>query len=114
MAIDGIKALADKERRTVTETVLALRGIARVSVNGEIVIEPRKPLIDMAGVAVAPPPGAFAQATIAAEEAMVRLTLAHLGKVKRAADLFAGIGTFALRLARIAQVHAEVLQWLAR
>ena len=106
VAIDGIKALADKERRTVTETVLALRGIARVSVNGEIVIEPRKPLIDMAGVAVAPPPGAFTQATIAAEEAMVRLTLAHLGKVKRAADLFAGIGTFALRLARMAQVHA--------
>ena len=106
VAIDGIKSLGDKERRGLTETVLAMRGIARVSVNGEIVIEPRKPQLDMAGVAVAPPPGAFTQATAAAEEAMVRLTLEHVGKAKRVADLFAGIGTFALRLARTAQVHA--------
>ncbi|GEO84100.1 MULTISPECIES: class I SAM-dependent RNA methyltransferase [Alphaproteobacteria] len=106
VAIDGIKKLSDKERRAITETVLAMRGIARVAFNGEIVIEQRKPLIDMSGVSVAPPPGAFTQATVAAEEAMVRLTLEHIGKVKRVADLFAGVGTFALRLARIAQVHA--------
>lgn len=106
VAIDGLKALGDKERRGLTETVLAMRGIARVSFNGEIVIEPRKPQLDMAGVAVSPPPGAFTQATAAAEEAMVRLTMDHVGKAKRVADLFAGIGTFALRLARTAHVHA--------
>lgn len=106
VAIDGIKTLADKERRAITETALSMGSVARVSFNGEIVIEQRRPLIDMSGVNVAPPPGAFAQATVNAEEAMVRLTLAHIGKVKRAADLFAGVGTFALRLARIAQVHA--------
>ncbi len=106
IALDGVKVLADKERRTVTETVLAMRGIARVSFNGEVVIEPQKPVLDFSGVMVFPPPGAFTQATVAAEEAMARLTLQHVGKAKRVADLFAGIGTFALRLARTAQVHA--------
>jgi len=106
VAIDGVKQVSDRQRRDVTEAVLKLRGIARVSVNGEIVIEPQKPLLDFSGVRVAPPPGAFTQATVAAEEAMARLVLDHVGKAKRVADLFAGVGTFALRLARSAQVHA--------
>ncbi|MHB0953009.1 MAG: class I SAM-dependent RNA methyltransferase [Allorhizobium sp.] len=106
VAIDGIKAPGDRERRAVTETTLALRGIARVALNGEMLIEPHKPLLEFSGVTVSPPPGAFTQATVGAEEAMARLALEHVGKAKRVADLFAGIGTFALRLARIAQVHA--------
>lgn len=106
IAADGLKGLGDKQRRAATETALALRGIARVSVNGEILIEPQKPLLDFGGVRVAIPPGAFTQATVAAEDAMARLTLDHVGKAKRIADLFAGAGTFSLRLARIGQVHA--------
>lgn len=106
IAVDGLKKLEDRERRGVTEVVLSLRGIARVSFNGEIVIEPQKPQLDIGGVPVVPPAGTFTQATITAEEAMARLTLEHVGKVKRIADLFAGIGTFALRLARVGQVHA--------
>ncbi|SMC91867.1 class I SAM-dependent RNA methyltransferase [Rhizobium sp. RU36D] len=105
IAIDGVKA-ADKQRRAVTETVLALRGIARVSLNGEIIIEPQKPLLDFGGIKVVIPPGAFTQATLAAEEAMATLASAHIGKAKRVADLFAGSGSFSLRLARSAQVHA--------
>jgi len=106
VAIDGIKSPGDKQRRAVTETTLALRGIARVTLNGETLIEPQKPLLGFSGVTVSPPPGAFTQATVGAEEAMARLALEHVGKAKRVADLFAGVGTFALRLARIAQVHA--------
>ncbi|NML74572.1 class I SAM-dependent RNA methyltransferase [Rhizobium sp. S-51] len=106
IAVDGLKKLDDRERRGVTEVVLSMRGIARVSFNGEIVIEPQKPQLDFGGVPVVPPPGTFTQATVTAEEAMARLTLEHVGKVKRSADLFAGIGTFALRLARVGQVHA--------
>lgn len=106
LAADELKPLSDKQRRTVTETVLGLKGIARVSVNGEVIIEPQKPLIDFGGVKVSPPPGAFAQATKPAEDAMAELVLSHLGKAKRVLDLFAGSGTFALRLARIAKVHA--------
>ena len=106
LAADGLKPLTDRQRRAVTEIVLGLRGIARVSVNGEIVIEPQKPLIDFGGVKVSPPPGAFTQATKPAEDAMAALVIGHVGKAKRVLDLFAGSGTFSLRLARTAKVHA--------
>lgn len=106
LAAEGLKPLDDKQRRLVTETVLALKSIARVSANGEIVIELQKPLVDFGGVKVSPPPGAFTQATKPAEDAMAELVLSHVGKAKRIIDLFAGSGTFSLRLARIAKVHA--------
>ncbi|OAP40860.1 RNA methyltransferase [Sinorhizobium glycinis] len=105
LAFEDIK-LNDRQRRSTVEAVLGERGIARVSLNGEIIIEPVKPLIDFGGVSVSPPPGAFTQATRPAEEAMAKLVLGHIGKAKRVADLFAGIGTFALRIARTARVHA--------
>jgi 23S rRNA (uracil1939-C5)-methyltransferase len=106
LAIEGVKKLSDQQRRKAVETVLGLRGIARVSLDGEILVEPVKPSIDFGGVRVSPPAGGFAQATKPAEEAMAELVLAHVGKAKRIADLFAGAGTFSLRLARIGRVHA--------
>lgn len=106
LSVDGIKGFGDRERRRTVETVLGERGIARVSLNGEIIVEPTKPIIEFGGVAVSPPPGGFTQATLAAEEAMAALVLDHIGKAKRVADLFAGSGTFALRIARKARVHA--------
>lgn len=90
----------------MTRAVLRLKGIARVSHEGEILIEPVKPLISFGGVSVSPAPAGFTQATIAAEEAMAELVLGHLAKAKKIADVFAGAGTFALRLARKAKVHA--------
>lgn len=106
LAFEGVKKISARERRAVTETVLSLRGIARVSNDGEILIEPQKPEIDFSGVRVFPPAGGFTQATKPAEDAMAELVLAALGKAKRVADLFAGSGTFALRIARQAKVHA--------
>ncbi|MBZ9789416.1 class I SAM-dependent RNA methyltransferase [Rhizobium sp. 3T7] len=106
LAVDGIKKLSDQQRRKAIETVLSLRGIARVSLNDEILVEPSKPIVDFGGVNVVPPPGSFTQATKPAEDAMAELVLAHVGKAKRIADLFAGAGTFSLRLARVGRVHA--------
>lgn len=106
IAVDGIKALSDEQRRAAVETILSLRGIARISLNDEIIIEKTKPMIEFGGVQVSPPPGAFAQATKEAEDAMAELVVAHVGKAKRIVDLFAGSGTFALRLARLGRVHA--------
>jgi 23S rRNA (uracil1939-C5)-methyltransferase len=37
---------------------------------------------------------------------MSELVLAYVGRAKRIADLFAGAGTFSLRLARVGRVHA--------
>jgi 23S rRNA (uracil1939-C5)-methyltransferase len=95
-----------KKRQAATDIILREKGIARVSVEGEIVVEPQKPAIDIGGVSAVLPPGSFTQATLRAEEAMAALVTAHLSKSKRVADLFSGIGTFALRLARKSAVHA--------
>lgn len=106
ISVEGIKALPDRQRRMAIETILTQQGIARVSLNAEILIEPHKPVIDFGGVSVSPPAGGFTQATKSAEDAMAALVIGHLGKAKRVADLFSGSGTFALRIARTARVHA--------
>ncbi len=106
VAFEGAKKLDDKRRRSVIETVLGEKGIARVSLEGEILVEPVKPQLDFDGVTIFPPPGTFIQATMAAEKAMADLVLGHMGKAKKVADLFSGCGTFALRLARKHAVHA--------
>ncbi|XAZ24305.1 class I SAM-dependent RNA methyltransferase [Sinorhizobium sp. B11] len=106
LAVEGVKKLSDQQRRKAIEVVLGLRGIARVSLDGEILIEPSKPIVEFGGVQVSPPAGGFTQATKPAEEAMAKLVLAHVGKAKRIADLFAGAGTFSLQLARLGRVHA--------
>ena len=106
IAIDGIKGLDDKKRRFGIETVLGEKGIARVSLDGEILIEPIRPVLQFGDVDVSPPSGGFVQATRQAENAMAELVLGHIGKAKRVADLFAGSGTFTLRMAKSARVHA--------
>lgn len=81
-------------------------GLARLSNHGETVIERRAPLIDMDGAKVAPPAGGFLQATELGEQTLARLVMAGIGKAKRVVDLFSGVGTFTLRLARVAEVLA--------
>ncbi len=105
VATQGSGRLEGKARQAAIEFCIA-SGIARLTVDGEIVIEPKKPAIMVGEVSVSPPPGAFLQAVAEAEEAMAGLVAGHLAKAKRVADLFAGIGTFALRLARQSEVHA--------
>ncbi len=105
IAVSGSGALAEVRRQEATRFAIRA-GLARLSLDGEILVEPKKPAIMIGNVEVNPPPGAFLQAVEVAEEAMAALVAAHLGKAKRVADLFAGVGTFALRLARASEVHA--------
>jgi 23S rRNA (uracil1939-C5)-methyltransferase len=108
----GLDVAFEKADKTYDRKIPALSqktvelDLARLSVNGEILLEVRPPLLDMGGTGLVPPPGGFTQATHAAEEALSELVLAGVGKVKTVADLFSGVGTFALRLARAANVHA--------
>jgi 23S rRNA (uracil1939-C5)-methyltransferase len=95
-----------RKRQAATDILLREKSIARVAIEGEIIVEPRKPTLDIGGVSVILPPGSFTQATVRAEDAMAALVSGHLGKSKRVVDLFSGIGTFALRLARKSAVHA--------
>lgn len=97
--------VSEKMRHAIVTLAIEER-FARVSVDGETVIEPRKPIIMIGDIAVAITPGAFMQAVAGAESAMAELALGHLRKAKRVADLFSGWGAFALRLARNSVVHA--------
>jgi 23S rRNA (uracil1939-C5)-methyltransferase len=105
VAAHGSGKLAEKARNMAADFAMRA-GLARLSVDGEIVIEPRKPAVLFGDVSVSPPPGAFLQAVAGAEQAMADIVSAHLGKAKRIADLFSGAGAFALRLAKGAEVHA--------
>ncbi len=80
--------------------------LARLSNHGVPLIERRPPEIAIGRARVTPPPGAFLQATAAGEEALAGLVRDALGGVKKTADLFAGIGTFALRIAESSDVTA--------
>ncbi len=105
LAASGCGKLDDAQRRALTAMVME-KGFARLSHEGEIIVEPKKPLIHFGKVPVPVPPGCFLQATAEAENAMAALVLNHVGKSKRVADLFCGVGTFALRIAEKSAVHA--------
>ncbi len=79
-------------------------GIARLSIAGEPILMLSELTVIISGVPVIAPSGAFIQAS--AETIMSGLVAEHLGRAKRVADLFAGIGTFTLALARHAAIHA--------
>lgn len=103
--IGGLKKLGEKQRMAIARFAGAA-GLARVSLAGEIIIEPRKPMVTFGSAVVEVPPGGFLQATRDAELAMAALVSGHLARCKRVADLFSGSGTFALRLAASSEVHA--------
>lgn len=80
--------------------------LARLTRHGELVLMREPPVITVGNVQVALPPGSFLQATAAGEETLAALVVKHCGKAKHIADLFCGVGPFALRLAAKARVAA--------
>ena len=86
--------------------VAAKHRLARITRHGELVAQSAQPLLRIGRALVPLPPGAFLQATAAGEATLARLVGEHIGTAKRVADLFCGIGTFALRLAETARVAA--------
>jgi 23S rRNA (uracil1939-C5)-methyltransferase len=75
-------------------------------VDGESVVLAGEPSVSLSGAEVRLPPGAFLQASREAEAVLVGLVRQSVGRAKRVADLFAGIGTFTLALAASAEVDA--------
>jgi 23S rRNA (uracil1939-C5)-methyltransferase len=80
--------------------------LARLTRHGELVTQRITPTVKMGRAIVPLPPGSFLQATGEGEAQLARLIDSHAAGAKRIADLFAGIGPFALRLAEHAQVTA--------
>lgn len=93
-------------------TIAALAGVAqrydfaRLTRHGELIAQMRTPSLHMGSAIVPLPPGAFLQATAQGEAALSRLVVDFCTGADRIADLFAGVGTFALRLAADARVFA--------
>jgi len=84
----------------LAETLDLGRLMLRVDGQDEPVAIRRPPVITFGGVTVALPPGAFLQPSQAGEDALRTLVLAALeGVAGPVADLFCGLGTFALPLA---------------
>lgn len=102
----GKIAAFDAARFADTAALAEAEDFARLSFDGEPFVTRRAPEIVMGAARVTPPPGAFLQPTAEGEETLARLTLEALSGAERVADLFSGVGTFALRLAQRAETFA--------
>jgi 23S rRNA (uracil1939-C5)-methyltransferase len=94
------------DRVTALARIADRHGLARLTRHGDLVAQRMPPMLTIGRAQVPLPPGAFLQATAEGEAVLARLVTAHVGKAKRIADLFAGVGPFALRLAERARVTA--------
>jgi 23S rRNA (uracil1939-C5)-methyltransferase len=80
--------------------------LVRLTRHGELIVQHAQPTLRIGRARLVLPAGAFLQATADGEATLARLVLDHVGDAGRVADLFAGVGPFALRLAERARVHA--------
>jgi len=81
-------------------------GLARLTWDGEVIAMRTPPVQRFGAAKVAPPPGAFLQATPHGEAALITAVREAVGEARHVIDLFAGSGTFSLPLADRAEVHA--------
>jgi 23S rRNA (uracil1939-C5)-methyltransferase len=81
-------------------------GLARLTRHGELLLMRAPPAVSVGTAQVTLPPGSFLQATTAGEEALAALVFRHCKGAKHIADLFCGVGPFALRLATRARIAA--------
>jgi 23S rRNA (uracil1939-C5)-methyltransferase len=80
--------------------------LARLTRHGELVLMRTPPVVSIGAAQVALPPGSFLQATVAGEETLAALVADHCKRAKYIADLFCGVGPFALRLAAKSRIAA--------
>jgi 23S rRNA (uracil1939-C5)-methyltransferase len=111
-ADNGLDVAIKAERQIVLRRIGALNeimqrfDITRLSVNGEIFASFATPMVQMGKAQVTLPTQSFLQATKLGEEMLARLVTDAVDKAKHVADLFCGLGPFALRLAERARVTA--------
>jgi 23S rRNA (uracil1939-C5)-methyltransferase len=86
--------------------IAEIHRLARLTRHGELVAQRAAPAIRIGRATLILPPGAFLQATAEGEAVLACLVTTHVGEAKTIADLFAGVGPFALRLAERARIVA--------
>ena len=102
-------AIRTEKKQARADRVAPLVGrfkLARLALNGEMVLQAQAPVVQMGKARVELPIGSFLQATEAAELALAEYVIEAVGKARTVADLFCGIGPFALRLAEQRPVAA--------
>jgi 23S rRNA (uracil1939-C5)-methyltransferase len=101
VALKGVEVAGLEAVEALTE-FCERHSLARLSVDegygAETRFEPRPATVTLGGVSVGFPPGAFLQATADGEAALVEEVQRATAGASRPADLFAGLGTFALAL----------------
>lgn len=105
----GLDLAITSERKPKPEMIAAFaqtHRIARLAFNGETRYMAQAPAIKIGKSLVEIPVGSFLQATQKAEATLADLVIAAIGKPKAVADLFCGVGPFALRLAENSRVFA--------
>ncbi len=112
----GIELILEGVRAEGLDAAMALQDfagthrLARFAVDQgdglEILWQPDPPTMNFGGIAVEVPPFAFLQPTAAGEAALVAAVMESIGDAAAVADLFAGVGTFALSVQAGRKVYA--------
>jgi 23S rRNA (uracil1939-C5)-methyltransferase len=111
-ADSGLDVSVKAERKAVPRRMDVLNdafrkhNIQRLTINGEIFVATSAPVMHIGKARVGLPVTSFLQATRTGEETLAALVLEHVKGAKHVADLFCGIGPFALRMAEKAKVYA--------
>lgn len=106
VALTGVAKTFPADDRVRAVQAAGEIGLARLSINGDVVMERATPVLPAGAAHLMPPPGGFLQACAASEATMLELVKEAIGDARRVVDLFAGSGTFTLPLASTATVHA--------
>ncbi|MFY9209949.1 MAG: RsmD family RNA methyltransferase [Aestuariivita sp.] len=105
LAVRGGKPL-DGPLQILLAGIAERHDLARLTWDDEVVVTRRTPIQRFGAAQVAPPPGAFLQATVEGEAALLSAVIEATQGAQHILDLFAGSGTFTLPLAEKAEVHA--------
>ena len=103
VAVTGGKPM-DAGLMTAIAGLADAEGWARLDWAGETLTR-HPPALALGRARVVPPPGAFLQATVEGEGALVGFVREVVADAARVVDLYAGVGTFALPLAERAEIH---------
>ncbi|QQA42841.1 class I SAM-dependent RNA methyltransferase [Pelagovum pacificum] len=103
--IHNAKPLDEELRRTLADFAQA-NDLSRLVLEDEQIVTRLPPVQQFGKAQVAPPPGAFLQATRQGETALKTRVLDTVLGAARVVDLFSGCGTFSLPLAERSEVHA--------
>lgn len=109
LVLEGVRA-DGLDAAMALQDFAGANGLARLVVDQgdgpETLWQPEPPTVHFAAASVEPPPFAFLQPTEAGQAALIGAVRDAIGDAGAVADLFAGVGTFALSIAEGRKVYA--------